>query len=73
MPVLEAQLLGTPAITTRFGAMADFTLYGVSVPPLQPCGRTLRPGGLRPGGLRPGGLRPGGPAAAELTATMLTA
>ena len=33
MPVLEAQLLGTPAITTRFGAMADFTLYGVSVPP----------------------------------------
>ena len=73
MPVLEAQLLGTPAITTRFGAMADFTLYGVSVPPLQPCGRTLRPGGLRPGGLRPGGLRSGGPAAAELTATMRTA
>lgn len=36
MPVLEAQLLGTPAITTRFGAMADFTVYGVSVPPLQP-------------------------------------
>ena len=23
MPVLEAQLLGTPVITTRFGAMAD--------------------------------------------------
>ncbi len=45
MPVLEAQLLGTPAITTRFGAMADFTLYGVSVPPLQPHGRTLRLGG----------------------------
>ena len=45
MPVLEAQLLGTPAITTRFGAMADFTLYGVSVPPLQLHGRTLRLGG----------------------------
>jgi hypothetical protein len=69
MPVLEAQLLGTPAITTvrrrpaprapapcwggasllggprvrsgpvsgqAFGAMRDFTQYGVSVPPLQP-------------------------------------
>ena len=62
MPVLEAQLLGTPVITTGFGgllrphesgtpcsshrvemdqsaplaAMKDFTMYGVSVPPLQP-------------------------------------
>jgi len=34
MPVLEAQLLGTPAITTRDGAMGDFTKYGVAVPPL---------------------------------------
>ena len=30
MPVLEAQLLGTPVVTTKFGAMADFTKYGVT-------------------------------------------
>lgn len=32
MPVLEAQALGTPVVTTRFGAMADFTMHGYSVP-----------------------------------------
>eukprot|EP00588_Corethron_pennatum_P018550 CAMPEP_0194306472 /NCGR_PEP_ID=MMETSP0171-20130528/3611_1 /TAXON_ID=218684 /ORGANISM="Corethron pennatum, Strain L29A3" /LENGTH=709 /DNA_ID=CAMNT_0039058257 /DNA_START=61 /DNA_END=2190 /DNA_ORIENTATION=- len=38
MPVLEAQLIGTPAVTTRDGAMGDFTKFGVAVPPLgQPC------------------------------------
>ena len=36
MPILEAQLLGTPVVTTQFGAMADFTHYGIAVPPLQP-------------------------------------
>ena len=36
MPVLEAQLLGTPVVTTRFGAMADFTMHGIAVEPLQP-------------------------------------
>ena len=33
--VLEAQLIGTPVVTTAFGAMADFTRYGLSVPPVQ--------------------------------------
>ena len=31
MPLLEAQALGVPVITTRFGAMADYTRYGFSV------------------------------------------
>jgi len=35
MPVLESQLVGTPVITTRWRAMADYTMYGLSVPPLQ--------------------------------------
>ena len=35
MPILEAQLLGKPVITTKFGAMADFTYYGIAVPPIQ--------------------------------------
>lgn len=35
LPVLEAQALGTPVVTTRIGAMADYTFYGFSVPPLQ--------------------------------------
>ena len=34
MPILEAQLLGTPVVSTRFGAMADFTRHGVAVEPL---------------------------------------
>jgi len=29
MPVLEAQLLGTPVVTTAWGAMADYTRCGV--------------------------------------------
>lgn len=33
MAVLEAQLYGVPVLTTKFGAMADFTLYGVAVEP----------------------------------------
>lgn len=33
--VLECQKLGTPVITTKFFAMADFTKYGISVPPRQ--------------------------------------
>jgi len=36
MPVLEAQLLGVPVITTAFAAMSDYTLYGTAVPSLQP-------------------------------------
>ena len=36
MHILEAQLLGVPAITTRFGAMADYTKYGEAVPPEGP-------------------------------------
>ena len=36
MPVLEAQMLGVPAITTAFAAMADYTMYGYSVPSVQP-------------------------------------
>jgi glycosyltransferase involved in cell wall biosynthesis len=35
IPVLEAQLLATPVVTTQFGAMKDFTFFGISVPPLQ--------------------------------------
>lgn len=35
MPILEAQSVGTPVVTTRFGAMADFTIHGTSVPHLQ--------------------------------------
>uniref|UniRef100_A0A7S0P0C5 Glycosyl transferase family 1 domain-containing protein n=1 Tax=Calcidiscus leptoporus TaxID=127549 RepID=A0A7S0P0C5_9EUKA len=34
LPILEAQLVGTPVVSTRFGAMADFTRYGIAVPPL---------------------------------------
>ena len=34
MPLLEAQLLGTPVVSTRFGAMAHNTRHGVAVPPL---------------------------------------
>lgn len=36
LPMLEAQLLGVPVVTTRFGAMKDYTINGISVPPLQP-------------------------------------
>ena len=36
MPVLEAQLLGVPVITTAFAAMADYTIYGTAVPSVQP-------------------------------------
>ena len=35
MAVLEAQALGVPVVTTRVGAMADYTFNGVSVPPIQ--------------------------------------
>lgn len=35
LPMAEAQLLGKPAVTTRFSSMGDYTLHGVSVPPLQ--------------------------------------
>jgi glycosyltransferase involved in cell wall biosynthesis len=35
LPVLESQLIGTPVITTKFGAMSDFTYYGISVEPIQ--------------------------------------
>ena len=35
IPILEAQLAGTPVITTDFLAMADYTYYGISVPPIQ--------------------------------------
>ena len=31
MPVLEAQALGVPVITTQFGAMSDYTRFGFSV------------------------------------------
>jgi len=34
VPIIEAQLLGVPVITNNFGAMGDFTYYGISVPPL---------------------------------------
>eukprot|EP00939_MAST-03C_sp_MAST-3C-sp1_P003343 g3343.t1 len=33
--ILECQILGTPVVTTKFLAMADFTRNGVSVPPAQ--------------------------------------
>ena len=36
MGVLEAQLHGVPVITTNFGAMADYTMYGTAVPPRAP-------------------------------------
>ena len=35
LPSLEAQLLGTPVVTTKFLAMKDYTFYGISVTPLQ--------------------------------------
>ena len=35
MPLLEAQGLGVPVVTTAFGAMADYTRYGYAVPPAQ--------------------------------------
>ena len=35
LPILEAQALGIPVITTKFLAMEDYTYYGISVPPLQ--------------------------------------
>ena len=35
VPILEAQLAGLPVITTKFGAMDDYTFYGISVEPLQ--------------------------------------
>lgn len=35
IPILEAQLVGLPVVTTKFLAMRDFTWYGISVPPLQ--------------------------------------
>ena len=35
VPILEAQLLQTPVISTAFGAMKDYTMYGISVPYLQ--------------------------------------
>ena len=31
----QAQLFGTPVITTQFTAMADYTRLGISVPPVQ--------------------------------------
>ena len=34
IPILEAQLYGTPVITNDFLAMKDYTFYGISVPPL---------------------------------------
>ena len=35
VPVLEAQMLGIPVVTNKFGAMSDYTFYGISVPPAQ--------------------------------------
>jgi glycosyltransferase involved in cell wall biosynthesis len=35
LPSLEAQILGTPVITTKFLAMKDYTFFGISVPPVQ--------------------------------------
>lgn len=35
LPILEAQSYGKPVITTKFGAMFDYTYYGISVEPLQ--------------------------------------
>jgi len=35
MNVLETQMLGTPVVTTSFMAMADYTKWGVAVPPRQ--------------------------------------
>ena len=35
LPLLEAQRVGTPAVTTAFGAMADYTWHGLSVPFVQ--------------------------------------
>lgn len=35
IPILEAQSVGTPVITTMFLAMEDFTINGISVEPVQ--------------------------------------
>lgn len=35
LPVLEAQKLGLPVVTTKFGAMNDYTFNGISVEPCQ--------------------------------------
>jgi glycosyltransferase involved in cell wall biosynthesis len=35
IPILEAQSIGTPVITTKFLAMEDFTINGISVEPAQ--------------------------------------
>ncbi|CAD7935168.1 unnamed protein product [Amoebophrya sp. A25] len=43
LPVLEAQLLGNPVITTKFGAMMDYAAFGTSV---EPNGRTFMELGL---------------------------
>ena len=37
IPILEAQSVGTPVITTKFLAMDDFTVNGISVEPVQDC------------------------------------
>ncbi|CAD7924428.1 unnamed protein product [Amoebophrya sp. A120] len=36
LPVLEAQLGGIPVVTTAFGAMRDYAMYGRAVPPNGP-------------------------------------
>lgn len=36
LPVLEAQKLGIPVITTDWGAMGDYNYNGIKVPPCQP-------------------------------------
>ena len=35
LPILEAQKNGLPVITTNFGAMSEYTYYGISVEPCQ--------------------------------------
>ncbi len=35
LPILEAQVLGLPVITTEFLAMSDYTYFGISVKPCQ--------------------------------------
>lgn len=37
LPILEAQLVGIPVITSRFGAMYDYTYNGISVDIIQKC------------------------------------
>lgn len=37
LPILEAQLIGIPVITSRFGAMYDYTFNGISVDIVQKC------------------------------------